>query len=77
MGAVGGPLDVELERPDLVADARVLELGGGDQVVEALLRRLVGAGEGGMVQGGDGMHVGGQGADLVAHVRHVLEEVLL
>ncbi|KUI58520.1 hypothetical protein VP1G_11063 [Cytospora mali] len=76
-GAVGGALDVDLEGPDLVADARVLELGRGDLVVEAALGRLVRAAEGGLVQGGDAVHIGRQGADLVADVRDALEEVLL
>lgn len=75
--SVGGALDIGLEGPDLVADAGVLELGGGDQVVETALGGVVGADQGVMVQGGDALDVGGEGADLITNMRDALEEVLL
>lgn len=66
--AVGGALDIGLEVPDLVADAGVLELGGGDQVVETALGGVVGADQRVMVQAGNALNVGCEGADLIANV---------
>lgn len=76
-GAIGGALDVGLEGPDLVADASVLELSGGDQVVKTALGGIIGADQSVMVQAGDALDVGGEGADLITNVRDALEEVLL
>lgn len=72
-----GALNVLLEAADLVADARVLELGRRHQLVQPLLREVVGAGKGLLVQGPDALHIGGQATDLIAHVRHTRQEVLL
>lgn len=66
--AVGGALDVGLEGPDLVPDTGVLELSGGDQVVETALGGVIGADQGVMVQTGDALDVGGEGADLITNV---------
>lgn len=77
VGAVGGALDVGLEGADLVADGGVLELGVGHEAVELALGLLVGAAEGALVQARDLLHVGRQRLNLVADVRHPLQEVLL
>lgn len=75
--AVGGALDVGLEGPNLVTDTSVFELSRGDQVVEAALGGVVGADKRVMVQAGDALNVGGEGADLITNMGDALEEVLL